>query len=89
MKTIGQTQEAFLAVYNVGFGGITSGVGAMINKKKDNKLFTTFWTGFKRGCIGGGITYLGKKISYQINNNSQAIWAWPSQDNSWLRRIHN
>lgn len=72
-------QETQVLVYNVALGGVTSGIGAAINKKKTDKFFPTFWRGFKYGCIGGSFLYGGKKLSYLINKQNNLAWGWPSK----------
>jgi hypothetical protein len=78
-KSFAQYQERQIFVYNIALGGITSGIGAAINKKKDDKVLPTFFRGFKYGCIGGLFLYGGKKISYQINRQNNLAWGWPSK----------
>jgi hypothetical protein len=78
-KSFAQKQERQVLIYNVALGGITSGIGAAINKKKDDKLLATFFRGFKYGCVGGLFLYGGKKISYQINRQNNLAWGWPSK----------
>lgn len=74
-----QKQERQVLVYNVALGGITSGIGAIINKKKEDKLFPTFLRGFKYGSVGGLFLYGGKKLTYQINGQNNLAWGWPSK----------
>lgn len=90
-KIFGQRarQEVGLAIYNCGLGGITSGVGAVINKKKNEKPLRVFWRGFKYGTIGGFFNYTGKKITHlisfskdsflDVNNNAALLWGWPAK----------
>jgi hypothetical protein len=78
-KSFAQKQERQVLIYNVALGGITSGIGAAINKKKENKLLPTFFRGFKYGCVGGLFLYGGKKISYQINRQNNLALGWPSK----------
>ena len=85
-------QEATMFVYNCGFGGITAGVGAVINKRKQEHILPTFWRGFKYGALGGLINYGSKRIDYLItkytdypyicpntntSNDAALLWAWP------------
>src|SRR5450759_715600 len=90
-KIFGQRarQEVGLAIYNCGFGGVTSGIGAVINKKKNEKILKIFWRGFKYGSLGGFINYTGKKITHlisfskdsflDVNNNAALLWGWPAK----------
>ncbi len=82
-------QEIGLALYNLGFGGITAGFGALINKKKGANNFKTFMRGFKYGCIGGAIDYGSKRIDFFIyhpevlatyeGGQRYLIWGWPTK----------
>ncbi len=87
-------QEATMFVYNCGLGGITAGVGAVINKRKQEHTMSTFWRGFKYGALGGLLNYGSKRMDYLItkytdypfkcpNNNTSndaaLLWAWPSK----------
>jgi hypothetical protein len=72
-------QEIGLAVYNISFGGLVSGIGSVINKKPEETVGGTFLRGFKWGCVGGSFTYLGKRLSYPINSQRQLLFAWPSK----------
>jgi hypothetical protein len=60
-KSFAQYQERQVFVYNIALGGITSGIGATINKKKEDKILPTFFRGFKYGCIGGFFLMEAKK----------------------------
>ncbi len=78
-KNFAQQQERHVFVYNIALGGITSGIGAAINKKKEDKFLQVFFRGFKYGCVGGLFLYGGKKISYEINRQNNLAWGWPSK----------
>lgn len=65
-----QKQERIILMYNVGFGGITSGIGAVINKPKGANWKKHFLKGFWQGSIGGFINYGSKKTLY-LNNSNQ------------------
>jgi hypothetical protein len=72
-------QKLSLAAYNIGFSGITTGLGRAINKNKQEKFFPAFWKGFKHGCIGGTIAFSGKQIGYLVNKEKSLYWGWPSK----------
>jgi len=85
-----QKQDAALMIYNCGLGGITSGLGALINKKKNQPALPTFWRGFKYGSLGGMLNYSSKRINYLISgyivdengkkhNEEALLWAWPTK----------
>ena len=65
--------------YNVGFGGVTAGIGAIINKSKDVPVHEAFWKGFYQGCFGGMLQYGGKKLAYQIVKHDNYWYGWPAK----------
>jgi hypothetical protein len=73
-----QGQEEKLFLYNVGFGGITSGIGAVINKKGENWK-TCFLRGLWQGSIGGLLNYSSKKSIYLVVNNKNFTYALPAR----------
>ena len=74
-----QNHEAELMVYNIGFGGLSAGVGAVINKKTDENWKKTFLRGFWQGSIGGVLNYSGKKSIYQVAKHKNVSYALPSK----------
>ena len=65
--------------YNVGFGGLTSGIGAVINKPKGANWKRYFVKGFWQGSVGGVINYSGKKTLYLNNLNQNKAFFWPAK----------
>lgn len=74
-----QNQEKTVFVYNVGFGGLTSGIGAVINKPKGANWKKHFVKGFWQGSIGGLINYSSKKTLYLHNLNQNKAFFWPAK----------
>jgi hypothetical protein len=74
-----QNQELQVGLYNIGLGAVIGGVGSLINKPKTEKPLQAVWRGIKYGALGGTGMYLGKKITYQINNGNSLWYAWPSK----------
>jgi hypothetical protein len=54
-------QEATLLVYNVVFGGLTGGIGSILNKPKTSSWHRAFVRGFWQGSLGGTLNYTSKK----------------------------
>ena len=79
LNVFAQHQEQTVFVYNVAFGGITSGIGAIINKPKEVNWKKAFLKGFWQGDIGGLLNYSGKKALYLVNRNQKDIYAWPAK----------
>lgn len=57
-------QERTVFVYNAAFGGITSGIGGIINRPKEVNWKKAFLKGLWQGGIGGLLNYTGKKTLY-------------------------
>lgn len=74
-----QNYEARSAVYNTLLGGFSGGIGAIINKKQDQKWFKAFGKGFLIGSGGGGLMYGGKKINYLVGKKNELGYAWLSR----------
>ena len=75
----GQHQERKVLLYNIGFGGITSGVGAVLNKPKGANWKPYFVKGLWQGSIGGALHYGGKKTLYLVNREEELLYAWPAK----------
>lgn len=74
-----QKQERKLIIYNISFGGITAGVGAVINTPKGGNWKRNFVKGFWQGCVGGGLNYTAKKTVFLINKKQNLIAGWPAK----------
>lgn len=61
-NTYSQTNDTEAALYNVGFGGITGAIGAVINKKPDEKFGKVLLKGVWQGALGGYVTFESKRI---------------------------
>lgn len=77
--TYSQNQEIKVLSYNVAFGGLTSGVGAIINRKEQENWKKSFVRGFWQGSIGGFLNYSAKKSIYLINEKQSIQYAVPSK----------
>jgi len=71
-------QEATLLVYNVAFGGLTGGIGSIINKPKTSSWHRAFVRGFWQGSLGGTLNYTSKKTLYLVNRNQNAFYTLPA-----------
>ena len=74
-----QAQERTVFFYNVGFGGLTSGIGAVINKPKGTNWKKYFVKGFWQGSVGGLLNYSSKKTLYLNNSNKSKAFFWPAK----------
>ncbi len=65
--------------YNTVLGGLSAGIGAVINKKEGQKWIRAFGKGFLLGMGGGMIEYAGKKANYLIGREQNTEYAWLSR----------
>jgi hypothetical protein len=72
-------QDLQLLSYNIGLNGLAAGVGAIINKHKDQTWYQSFTKGFCQGCLGGLCIYTGKTLTFKINNQRNYLYCWPSR----------
>lgn len=79
MKVKAQYYEAKSVVYNTAIGAITSGVGAIINKKKEQTWHAAFIKGLMAGAGGGVLMYTGKKLNTLIANEKKLGYGWLSR----------
>lgn len=71
------------AIINIGLYGVVSGVGAVINKKEDEKSGKTFLKGFLYGCAAGSLTFSGKLLMGNVSKESTLKYAWPAKITYW------
>jgi len=71
-------QRTKFALYNVGFNGLASGIGAVINKDEGQRWQQAFWKGIGQGALGGLMMHSGKALTYQIYKQENLLYAWPS-----------
>ena len=74
-----QKQQAELFATNIIFSGFSSGIGACFNKKSNQTFINAFANGFWKGSIGGAVSYIGKRINYQIVKQNNLVYAWPAK----------
>jgi hypothetical protein len=74
-----QHYEARSAAYNVVLGGVSAAVGAIINKKQNEKWYTVFVKGLAIGGAGGIMMYSGKKLNTLIANENNISYGWLSR----------
>jgi hypothetical protein len=74
-----QNIEAKIIAYNTLVGGLSGGIGAVINKKKDQKWHKAFAKGFIIGIGGGAIVYGGKKLNVLVAQKQNLGYCWLSR----------
>ena len=63
-------------VYNVSIGSVIGVIGAIINKKPEQKFGNTIFKGFYQGALGGYVTYESKRLVKlaEQNNDWKILW---------------
>jgi hypothetical protein len=66
-------------VYNAVIGGVSAGIGAIINKKQGQEWYDVFVKGFIIGTGGGAVMYSGKRLTTLITNENNVSYGWLSR----------
>ncbi len=74
-----QQNDSQALFYNVGIHSFFSGVGAVINKKPNEKLGKTFLKGFYQGALGGYLVFESKRLVRTFFEEDDFIYVWPSK----------
>lgn len=71
-----RTSDAKEFFYNVSIGAIIGGVGALINKKPEQKFEKVLFKGLYQGALGGYITFESKRLIRTAvdNNDYKLLW---------------
>ena len=73
-----RVQRTEFTVYNMGVGALAGGVGAWVNKEKEQKWHRVFFKGMAQGLLGGYLMHQGKNLTYQIYAQERYAYAWPA-----------
>jgi hypothetical protein len=71
--------EVKSAFYNTLIGGFSGGIGALINRKENERWQRCFARGFVTGCGGGLVAYGGKKMTSFIAAKNELGYGWLSR----------
>lgn len=74
-----QNIEPKIIAYNTLLGGFSGGIGAIINKKKNQKWHKVFAKGSIIGFGGGAICYSGKKFNVLVYQKQNLAYCWLSR----------
>lgn len=76
LNSYSQQSEFEIGLYNAGLGGFGGAIGAVINKKPNEKIFNVFCSGFLKGSLGGTFVYGSKKMVSQIHIKEKIEYNW-------------
>ncbi|QXP80865.1 hypothetical protein H0I32_16860 [Winogradskyella sp. HaHa_3_26] len=65
-----------MALYNIGFGAVFSGIGALINKKPNEKWDKVLLKGMGQGALGGYLVYESKNLIVKIGQKQALEYSW-------------
>jgi len=71
LKTYSQSTNTEAALYNIGLGSIFSGVGALINKKPNERWDKVLIKGMGQGALGGLLVYESKNLIGKIEKKQK------------------
>lgn len=74
-----QNNDHQAVIYNMGLGAFVGAIGAVINKKPQEKTSKVFLKGFWQGSLGGFVTFQSKKMIYGFAKSGEAKHAWGSK----------
>jgi hypothetical protein len=77
-RQLAQEGYRYLA-YNTLIGGITGGIGSLINRTTQEKKLHALTKGFITGMAGGAVMYAGKRANSLIIQMKEPGWAWISR----------
>lgn len=67
------------AIYDMGLGAIVGGIGAVINKKDNEKTSKIFIKGLWQGALGGYLVFESKRLIRAGVNQNTYSYFWPSK----------
>ncbi|PQJ18728.1 hypothetical protein BSU00_12615 [Tenacibaculum sp. SG-28] len=65
-----------MALYNIGINSVFSGIGALINKKPNEKWHKVLLKGMGQGAFGGYIIYESKNLIGNISSKKSWQYSW-------------
>ena len=78
-KGFSQQNDTQAALYNIGIGSLFGGIGAVINKKPQEKYDKVFIKSLYQGALGGAIVYGSKKMVYNFHENENFNMLWSAK----------
>lgn len=75
-NSISQENKTEMAFYNIGLGSFVGGIGAIINKKPNEKTGKVFLKGLWQGGLGGYFVYESKNFLLKIPKHNKLEYSW-------------
>jgi hypothetical protein len=72
----GQNSNSEMALYNIGLGSVFSGIGALINKKPNERWDKVLLKGMGQGALGGYLIYESKILIGKIEREQSLEYSW-------------
>ncbi|MGF1560044.1 MAG: hypothetical protein ACFCUL_13220 [Flavobacteriaceae bacterium] len=74
-----QANDTDAALYNVASHAVMGGIGALINKKPDEKRGKVLLKGMYQGALGGYLAFESKRLVRQFSRTGNYAYLWPSK----------
>ena len=77
--TRAQKNDLQYGLVNVAIGSVVGGVGAIINKKPEEKFGKTVLKGIVQGGFGGYLVFESKRLLHEFSKTKNYNYIWPSK----------
>lgn len=74
-----QENDLQYGLVNVGIGSVVGGVGAVINKRPEEKFGKTLLKGMAQGGVGGYLVFESKRMLREFSQTRNYNYIWPSK----------
>lgn len=74
-----QENDLEYGLVNIGIGSVVGGVGAVINKRPEEKFGRTLLKGMAQGGIGGYVVFESKRLLREFSHTRNYNYIWPSK----------
>jgi hypothetical protein len=74
-----QQSDLEVGLYNIGINGLIGGIGAVINKEKEEPLGKVILKGIGQGAMGGYLIFESKRLVREFSRSENYIYVWPSK----------
>ena len=74
-----QTSDFEVGMINVGSGSVIGGIGAVINKRDDEKVIPVLLKGMAQGALGGYAVFESKRLVRVFARTEDYNYVWPSK----------